>query len=329
VGGIRTARFTRPGSGWIIGRIDPSESGFATPSVVTFLTTWSFDPVAFVALVAAGVLYALGLAALARRGHRWRLRHTLGFYLLGLGSYAWVSFGFLGTYSPELRWAFTTRFALLLFAVPSLIVLGRPVALARVALRGRPKQTLERFLKSWPVRIFGNAIFAPIFALVLFMFFLTPLAAIMREDPIARTAITVLVPLIGLFMVLPIASHNVLRTSLFITAEFMLAFVELMLDAIPGILLRLNGTVLDHAARITTAVPPWFPTPLRDQQLSGDLLWFIAEVSDIPVLIVLFVRWSRTDRSEAKKVDELSDEEMDELMRAHLRGPHSQDATPR
>lgn len=233
-----------------------------------------------------------------------------------------MCFGFLGTYSPELRWAFTTRFALLLFAVPSLIVLGRPVALARLTLRGRAKRGLEKFLKSWPVRIFGNAIFAPIFGLVLFMFFLTPLAAAMREDPLPRTLITILIPLIGLFMVLPIATHNVARTSLFITAEFMLAFVELMLDAIPGILLRLNDSILDHAARITAAVPPWFPTPLHDQHLSGDLLWFIAEISDVPVLIVLFVRWSRTDRSEAKKVDDLSDEEMDELMRAHLRGPH-------
>jgi cytochrome c oxidase assembly factor CtaG len=285
--------------------------------------------VALFVVIVAGLLYAWGVLALARRGHRWRLRYILGFYLLGLGSYIWVTCGFLGTYSPELRWAFTTRFALLLFAVPSLIVLGQPVALARLSLRGWPKRTLERFLKSWPVRIFGNAIFAPIFALVLFMFFLTPLAAGMREDPVARAVITIVIPLIGLFMVLPIASHNILRTSLFITAEFMLAFVELMLDAIPGILLRLNTHILDHASRITAAVPPWFPSPIRDQQLSGDLLWFIAEVSDIPVLIVLFVRWSRMDRSEAKKVDELSDEEMDELMRAHLHGPHSQDAASR
>ena len=49
---------------------------------------------------------------------------------------------------------------------------------------------------------------------------------------------------------------------------------------------------------------PWFPSQLRDQQLSGDLLWFIAEVSDIPVLIFLFIRWNRTDRTEAKAIDQ-------------------------
>jgi hypothetical protein len=37
-----------------------------------------------------------------------------------------VSFGFLGTWSTELRWAFTTRIALLLFVVPMLVTFGRP-----------------------------------------------------------------------------------------------------------------------------------------------------------------------------------------------------------
>ena len=35
-------------------------------------------------------------------------------------------------------------------------------------------------------------------------------------------------------MVLPIAAHSVVRTSFFITVEFLLAFVAMILDAIPG-----------------------------------------------------------------------------------------------
>ena len=272
-----------------------------------------------IAIVLAAALYLGGVLKLRRRGHAWPARLTLGFIFLGLGSYAWVSFGFLGTWSPDLRYAFTTRVALLLFAVPSLMALGKPVALAQLALRGRSLKILNRILASWPARLFGNAIFAPMFALAIFLLFITPFAAVMRENPIAQGVITIAIPLLGLFMVLPIMSHNVLRTSLFITAEFMLAFVELMLDAIPGILLRLNGSVLDHAHQALSVVPAWFPSQIRDQQLSGDLLWFIAEVADIPVLIILFVRWSRTDKHEAKQIDELSDEEMDALMEEHLK----------
>jgi cytochrome c oxidase assembly factor CtaG len=65
--------------------------------------------------------------------------------------------------------------------------------------------------------------------------------------------------------------------------------------------------------------PEWWPSPLRDQQLSGDLLWFIAELADVPVLIILFIRWSRVDKREAKSFDDLTDEEMDALTQEHLR----------
>jgi len=250
---------------------------------------------------------------------------TLGFYFLGLGSYAWVAFGFLGAYSTEIRWAFTTRIALLLFAVPGLIALGRPIELARAALSGAPLRVVERILRSWPVKLLGNAVFAPLLALGAFMVFLTPFAYVLRASPTAEMLITVFVPLAGLLMVLPIMGSSVVRTSLFITAEFLLAFVELVMDAIPGILLRLNGAVLDGATAVSTAVPGWFPNPLHDQHLSGDFLWFIAEIADVPVLIILFMRWIRSDHHEATAMDALSDEEMDALTQQHLRGYQQQD----
>ena len=250
---------------------------------------------------------------------KWKAWHTIAFYLLGLGSYAWIEFGFLGTWSVELRWAFTTRIAFLLFAVPALVSLGQPVKLARAAVSGAPARVLERILNSWPVRLMGNAMFAPIVALAGFSLFLTPFAAALRLDPGWEAAITLGVPLVGLLMVLPITDSGLVRTSLFITAEFLLAFVELVLDAIPGILLRLNEAVLDHAATITANLPAWFPNPLHDQHLSGDFLWFIAEIADVPVLIVLFIRWIHTDRREAKSMDDLTDEQMEQLTQEHLR----------
>ena len=166
--------------------------------------------------------------------------------------------------------------------------------------------------------MFGNAIFAPAFACVVFLVFLTPVSAILRDSPASEWSISVLTPLCGLLLVLPIAAHLVVRTAFFITVEFLLAFVELLLDAIPGLLLRLNDGILDHAPAILGRLPLWFPSPLHDQHLSGDFLWFIAEVADVPVLVLLFVRWMRLDRREGKRLDELSDEEMAELTRRHL-----------
>ncbi|MHB1235251.1 MAG: cytochrome c oxidase assembly protein, partial [Microbacteriaceae bacterium] len=296
--------------------------GATTPPVITFLTTWRLDPVALAAIVLSGILYALGVFVVRRRGEPWPLWPTLNFYLLGLGSFAVVSFGFLGAYSMPIRWAFTTRIAMLLFAVPGLISLGKPVTLAKSALSGMPVRMLDAVLRSWPVRLMGNAVFAPLFALAAFMVFLTPLAGSVRESLLAENLITLLVPLIGLIMVLPIIEHTTQRTGFYITVEFMLVFAELVIDAIPGILLRLNETVLDHVPAVIGALPSWFPNPLHDQHLSGDFLWFIAEIADVPVLILLFIRWSKVDRHEAKALDDLSDEEMEALTREHLRSHH-------
>ncbi|MET4705562.1 cytochrome c oxidase assembly protein [Frigoribacterium sp. UYMn621] len=272
-------------------------------------------------IVLAAALYSAGVLSLRRREVPWPGIRTVWFFALGLGSFAVVNLGFLGVWSMDLRWAFTTRIALLLFAVPGLLSLGAPVALARLVLTGGSLHRMDAVMHSWPVRLAGNAVFAPLFALVAFSVFLTPLAGSLRENAFAGAALTVAVPLVGLLMVLPIVENSTQHTSFFITVEFLFVFVELVVDAIPGILLRLNNHVLDGLGQVAGSLPAWFPSAYHDQHLSGDLLWFIAEVADVPVLILMFLRWSRVDRSEAKALDALTDEEMDALTREHLRGP--------
>jgi putative membrane protein len=294
--------------------------GQITPPLAALLFTFQLDPVALAAIVVALALYVAGIVKVVRSGGRWKILPTLGFVLLGLGSYAVISFGFLGTYSQDLRFAFTTRIALLLFVVPALLATGRPVQLARIALADAPRVILEAFFTSRFMKVMGSAIFSPLFALAAFALFLTPIAFFLRDSSWAEWIITLVVPLVGLLMILPVFDNTLHHTSLYITAEFMLAFVELILDAIPAIVLRITPHVLDKGHAVAAFAPAWFPSQLRDQQLSGDLLWLIAEVADIPVLIYLFIRWNRTDRSEAKVLDELSDEEMDRLTQEHLRG---------
>lgn len=272
-------------------------------------------------LVAASALYGCGVRRVQRGGERWPLRRTLAFFVLGLGSYAAVELGFLGMYSSELRWAFTTRIALLIFIVPALIATGRPLDLLQLALPDEGAARVVRVLEWRIVRLFGNAVFATIFIAAVFLVFLTPVAWVLRSTPWISAGLGVVVPLLGLVMVLPLVALAGARTGLFIMAEFLLAFVELVIDSIPGVLMRLSDTVLD-AAPTAVALTPWWPAALRDQQLSGDWLWFIAEVADVPILVLLMVRWMRTDKKEAASFDDLSDQEYEALTQAHLRGEH-------
>jgi putative membrane protein len=275
--------------------------------------------VAFVLLAFGAVAYWRGVRAVRRGGGRWPVRRSVLFAVLGLGSYAVLTFGFPGVYSADVRWVFTARLALLLVVVPTLVMVGRPAELARQALTGVARDRLDSALASRASRVLGNAIVAPLVPFVVFMVLLTPAAGWLRLAIPGQILVTLVVPLLGLLIEVPLLDAGIRRSGYFAIAEFLLAFAELLLDAIPGIVLRISNGLLDHAPALMGAHPAWYPNPLRDQQLAGDLLWFIAEVGDVPAIILLFVRWSRTDRREARDWDDLSDDEIAALTEAHLR----------
>lgn len=61
---------------------------------------------------------------------------------------------------------------------------------------------------------------------------------------------------------------------------------------------------------------------------SHDLRWaFTLKITAyLFVIILMFVRFARRDRREARSFDLLTDEELDALNREHLKGPHSRQA---
>ena len=124
------------------------------------------------------------------------------------------------------------------------------------------------------------------------LLFLTPLPPEVRAHAAALAAAQILLPVLGLLAVLPVATGEEPASTTTMAIGFLIAFVELIADALPGILLRLHSTVIGGAATLSS-VPTWLPSPLRDQQLSGDVLWFLGEAIDLPFLAWLVVRWIR------------------------------------
>jgi cytochrome c oxidase assembly factor CtaG len=289
------------------------------PPLVELLAV-RLDPIALVVVVAAVALYLLGVRRAHARDRPWPASRTLLFLLLGVGSYALVTFGFPGVYSSVLRYAFATRLVVLVAVVPALAVLGRPVALARAATGPIGTARIDRVIGSRVAKALGNLVVAPLVPLATFVVLLTPFSGWLRVSPLGEALVDTVVPLAGLVVAIPLAEPLVAPTSFAVIAEFLISFAELVADAIPAILLRLSTTVVDGMTHVAVHAPLWAPHPLRDQQLAGDLLWCIAEGVDVPAVILLFVRWLRSDRREAKQYDDLSDEEYAELAARHLRG---------
>jgi putative membrane protein len=272
------------------------------PGAIGVLTQWRPAVVPVLVVVAMLAAYGVGMRAARRAGHRWSDGRALVFVALGAGSYGVVTLGFLGVYSPYLRWAFAAQAALLLLVVPPLIALGQPIQLARKGLGDRARHRLDRVVRSRAARILSHPIGGPTLLLVVLLLFLTPLPAEVRAHPVALAAAQIALPLLGLLVVLPVAAGEEPVSSTTMAIAFLIAFLELVADAVPGILLRLHSTVIGASVHLSS-VPTWLPRPLRDQQLSGDVLWFIGEAIDLPFLAWLVVRWIRADQREAAAVD--------------------------
>ncbi len=84
------------------------------------------------------------------------------------------------------------------------------------------------------------------------------------------------------------------ESSLALGAAVAVGFVEFLLDAVPGIVLRLR-THLVAPGYWGVLHRPWGPSPLVDQHHAGAVLWFVAESADLPFMVILFRPWWESD----------------------------------
>lgn len=257
-------------------------------------TSWRADPVG----IAAAVLLAVGYLFLVRRirdrGEQWPRRRTFVLLFAGSGSLLLVTCSFLGVYASQLRWVAVIQAGLLILLVPPLIGAGAPVALWQ---RWRPSPP------AWWARVLRVPGLGPlvIIATTSALVF-TPWLGWSVSGPLPRAVTLVVLLMAGLVLALPVTDEGAQTSSLAYAAMLGLGLIEFLLDALPGLVLRLN-THVGAAGHWTALNLPWGPTPLADQHLAGDWLWFLAEAGDLPYLIILIAAWIRSDSREAARQD--------------------------
>jgi putative membrane protein len=278
---------------------------------------WSIQPLA---VAAAGLLTVWYLHAV-RRQAGWPVRRTVAF-LAGIVLLVWTTCGFPQAYARSLYWVWTAQTLTLLLAVPVVLMAGQPHQLARRTAREHGR--VKRLLCSKAVRLLRNPLVGPAVVLVL--------SVVLFFGPLPGWAIT-LTPLgwvlqlllvaIGALIALPLVGDTDNLASLAVGLALAIGMVELVLDAIPGIVLRLST----HPATsyfTDRQTHPWSPHLLHDQQIAGAILWCVAEVIDLPFLALVFVRWIRADRDEAAREDAILDAER--TARSALNDPTAADA---
>lgn len=293
-------------------------SALPAPSAIVVLTSWTWQPVAVLAALAVAAWYARAVRRVHRAGGRWPAYRSWAF-AAGLLLGVWLSCGFTQVYAPVLYWVWTTQVLALWLLVPAVLLVGHPFALARA---GGHARSIDRALELPGIRLLHNPLVAPALVPVLsVVLFFGPLPEWATQwAPIGWLTQALLVA-VGLLMQLPLLDSAVLAGSLAVGVSLAIGVFELVLDAIPGIALRLHKGLVsgffDHVGAAS-----WLPSHLHDQQTAGTILWVVAEVLDLPFVLVVFALWVRADARDAAAMDAVLDAER--AARAALLPEHSE-----
>jgi cytochrome c oxidase assembly factor CtaG len=267
------------------------------PSPASGITAWTPQPVAIAVLALLVVGYVVLLRRAGARLPRWRI----GVWALGVALLAWASCGFLGVYAGALYWVWTTQTLILWLVVPILVLSGHPVQLARRLPRTGPR--IDRILRSRFCRVVANPLVGPaLVPLLSFVLFFGPLPDWTARAEWFGWLLQVALLGIGALMVLPLVGLDDEASSLAVGLALAIGSFELVLDAVPGVVLRLRQGLVtgwfdsrDHYS--------WTPDALHDQRVAGAILWCIAEIIDLPFLVLVYRRWLRADARDAAEVD--------------------------
>jgi cytochrome c oxidase assembly factor CtaG len=292
---------------------DAVSSTLPAPGAAVLFSQWSWQPL----MLAGAVVLACWYVPAARRAPtRWPLRRYAVFGL-GLLLLVWTSCGFLSAYLDSMYWVWTTQVLALWLLIPGVLLAGQPVQLA-LATSG-PRGPVGRFLDTGVARFLSNPLVGPALVPVLsFVLFFGPVPAWAVTHTWFGWLLQPALVLLGALMLLPLLGIGDESNALAVALTLALGSFELVLDAIPGIVLRLSRSPVsgyfDHRV-----LHPWSRPHLADQQTAGAVLWVVAELIDLPFLLLVFRRWLRADARDAAEVDAVLDAEY--LARTALQDP--------
>jgi putative membrane protein len=270
------------------------------PGFIGLASRSTWQPAAIVVAVVLAAWYLHAVRGVRVAHGSWPARRTALFFA-GLALFLWTTCGWLEVYRSSLFWAWTVQILTLMLIVPLVILAGHPLQLARI--RSGRTGWVDRFLRSSLGKFLASPLVGPaLVPLLSAVLFFGPLPSwAVQASPVAWVTQLVVLALGGL-IVLPLVGPDESPSSLAVGLSLAIGSFELVLDAVPGIALRLHTSLVSSYFDHRT-VRPWSPSALHDQQLAGATLWCVAELIDLPFLLLVFRRWLRADARDAAEVD--------------------------
>jgi putative copper resistance protein D len=281
-----------------------------TPS--SLITDWTASPVGLALLILVTAPYAVAVVRARAAGVAWPWRRPAFYLVAGVGSLAYAVCGPLAVHRTEVFWIACLQVGVLASLTPVGLALGDPVGLVRARTRAVGAARMPLMLRVVEGRLARVLTFPAVSSCLavgtVLLVMLTPwFEQTMRSATSAALLYVVLLGS-GLLFVLPLLTDDLLPRWATPPVRTFLAFIDGLLDAIPGIVVMTSSVLL----------APTFPgfasgtsglTPSMDQRLGGGAMLAVAEAVGLPVIGAVFVEWIRSDEREAREVDARLDAE--------------------
>jgi putative copper resistance protein D len=278
-------------------------SGF-TPT--DLLTAWTPDPEGLALVVLAAVPYVLLVRRAARAGLRPSAWRAALYAVLGVGSLAYAGCGPLEVYRADVFWVGALRVGVLAALTPVGLALGDPVGLLR-RLHPDGGHPVLRLVHGRLARALTFPAVSTVLATgTLLLVFVTPVFTWSVTSRVAGVGLDLVLLVTGMLFVVPLLAEDLLPAWATPPVRTFLAFVDGLLDAVPGIVVMTATTILSPGyPGFTSGVSGL--DPLQDQRLGGGALLAVAESVGLPIIAAVFLDWIRSDERDAREADEADD----------------------
>ncbi len=272
------------------------------PDLLSVLGTVRPDLLLGSAAILAAALYVVGVRRLRRAGRAWSPARTAS-WVAGCAGVLLATSSGVAAYAPAVFSAHMVAHMTLNMVAPLALVLGAPVTLAlrvlvpaRVGEPAGPHEWLLALIDAPVVRLLAHpALAAAAFGGSYYLLYLTGLFEAVIEEHWSRTALNVVILVIGYQFCWVVAGVDPAPRRLphlgrlgvvFAVMPFHVIFAVLLItrsEAVAGGYYRMLGL-------------PWSVDLIADQQLAGVLSLVLGELMLITTQIVLLVQWYRYDQ---------------------------------
>jgi putative copper resistance protein D len=300
---VATAAVGLPGAILAHGPEVPGE-----PTLASFLLGWSFDPLVWLPIAAASVLWIVAVQRVDRAHPRSVVpaQRTICF-LAAMATLLVALASGIERYDTTLFSVHMVQHILITLVAAPLIVLAGPITLLLRVVRPEIRRTvILPILHSRPVRVLTHPVVAwLIFAGVMWTSHFSPLFDAALEDEWIHRFEHVLFLAAALLFWWPAIGVDPVPGRMRHPARALYVGLQMPQNTFLSLaLLSATAVLYPHYA---TNARDWPPTPLADQQLAAGIMWVVGDLIFIGVVLAIVAGWMRHEEAATRRADERAD----------------------